>query len=296
MKKIAIWLIVALLIGGGVAMLALQEVGLDWLDMVRSDYFAPLAGSERYLVDETKTVTPERMNLEWLAVETVSESIEITYEAREDIEITLKGDYTGPENFEKPTLVVNENDGRIEIEIERGKIIPIAYTSSNLRLMVRVPQSMSGDLKLQSVSGAVKFRSPGGRPFPGNLEGQTVSGRIYVDGLEGQLVELSSISGAIELIGSATGIRAKTVSGQVMLKLTTLSGDGTVSTTSGDIEMIAGQELNHQIDISTTSGDIEVNRKDLTIQSQRDRRVEATAGSGALTLNLSSTSGNVTLK
>jgi DUF4097 and DUF4098 domain-containing protein YvlB len=277
-------------------MLALQEVGLDWLDMVRSDYFAPLAGSERYLVDETKTVTPERMNLEWLAVETVSESIEITYEAREDIEITFKGDYTGPENFEKPTLVVNENDGRIEIEIERGKIIPIAYTSSNLRLMVRVPQSMSGDLKLQSVSGAVKFRSPGGRPFLGNLEGQTVSGRIYVDSLEGQLVELSSISGAIELIGSASGIRAKTVSGQVMLKLTTLSGDGTVSTTSGDIEMAVSQELNHQIDISTTSGGIEVNRKDLTIQSQRDRRVEATSGSGALTLNLSSTSGNVTLK
>lgn len=296
MKKIAIWLIVALLIGGGVAMLALQEVGLDWLDMVRSDYFAPLAGSERYLVDETKTVKPERMNLEWLAVETVSESIEITYEAREDIEITFKGDYTGPENFEKPTLVVNENDGRIEIEIERGKIIPIAYTSSNLRLMVRVPQSMSGDLKLQSVSGAVKFRSPGGRPFLGNLEGQTVSGRIYVDGLEGQLVELSSISGAIELIGSASGIRAKTVSGQVMLKLTTLSGDGTVSTTSGDIEMTVGQELNHQIDISTTSGGIEVIRKDLTIQSQRDRRVEATSGSGTLTLNLSSTSGNVTLK
>lgn len=298
MRKIALWLIAALLIGGGIAMLALREAGPDLIDRLQGEDFAPLAGSQRFELDETRTVEVGSENAaEGLAIETVFESVEVTREAREDIEIKLTGTYVAPLDTEMPKIRIHElESGRLEIDIDRGLTLPHSFTSANLRLMVKIPESLSGDLELQSVSGAVKLRSPGTAPFEGNVSAGSVSGRVYVEGLEAWNVELGSVSGDVEFLGGADQLEVKTVSGAMMLKLAALRGNGRMETTSGDIELTSTEPLNHEIKLSTTSGTLELERPEAKDKVIEDRRIEATAGSGQFTLELSTVSGNVSVK
>jgi len=297
-KKIALWLIAALMIGGGIAMLALREAGPGLIDRLQGEDFSPLAGSQRFELDETRTVEVGSENAsEGLAIETVFESVEVTREDREDIEIRLTGTYIAPLDTEMPKIRIHKLEGgRLEIDIDRGLTLPHSFTSTNLRLMVKMPESLSGDLELQSVSGAVKLRSPGTAPFEGNVSAGSVSGRVYVEGLEAWNVELGSVSGDVEFLGSADQLDVKTVSGAMMLKLTALSGNGRMETTSGDIELTSAEPLNHEIKLTTTSGTLDLERPEAKVKVIEDRRIEATAGSGQFTLELSTVSGNVSVK
>lgn len=297
-RKIALWLIAALLIGGGIAMLALREAGPGLIDRLQGENFAPLAGSQRIELDETRIVGASGEDLpDGLTIETVFESVEVTREARDDIEIRLTGTYTAPLDTEMPKIRIHELDsGRVEIDIDRGLTLPHSFKSTNLRLMVKIPETLSGDLELQSVSGAVKLRSPGSAPFAGNVTAGSVSGRVYVEGLDARAVDLYSTSGTAEFIGSADQLDVKTVSGEILLNLTALRGDGYISSTSGVIGMTTEQSLNHEIKIKTTSGELELERPEANVKISEDRRIEATAGSGQFTLELSTVSGDVSVK
>lgn len=298
MRKIALWLIAALLIGGGIAMLALREVGPELMDRLQGKPLGPLAGSQRFELDETRTVAVnEGQSLTAVTVETVFESVEVTREPREDIEIRLTGTYMAPLDVTQPKIRIAQlADGQVEIDIDRGITLPQSFTSSNLRLMVKLPETFSGDLELQSVSGAVKLRSPGQAPFEGNVSAGSVSGRVYVEDLDAGSIDLTSVSGDVEFLGSADQLKVKTVSGAMMLKLTALRGDGHVETTSGRVEFASTEPLNHEIKISTTSGALEIEREDVNVQRMEDRRIEAVAGSGQFTLELSTVSGDVTIR
>lgn len=298
MKKIALWLIAALLIGGGIAMLALREAGPGLFDRLQGEDLAPLAGSQRFELDETRTVEVSSENAtEGLAIETVFESVEVTREAREDIEINLTGTYIAPLDTEMPRIRIHKLEGgRLEIDIDRGLTLPHSFKSTNLRLMVKIPESLSGDLELQSVSGAVKLRSPGAAPFEGNVSAGSVSGRVYVEGLEAQNIELGAVSGDVEFLGSADQLDVKTVSGEVLLKLNELRANGRLETTSGNIEVTCDAPLNHEIELTSTSGILELERPEANAKVIEDRRIEATAGSGQFTLELSTVSGNVNVK
>jgi len=297
-RKIALWLIAALLIGGGIAMLALREAGPGLIDRLQGENFAPLAGSQRFELDETRTVDLNGENAsEGLTIETVFESVEVTREVRDDIEITLTGTYTAPLDVEKPKIRIRElESGHLEIDIDRGLTLPVSFTSANLRLMVKIPETLSGDLELQSISGAVKLRSPVTVPYEGNVAAGSVSGRVYIEGLDAKDVELYSTSGTTEFIGSADQLDLKTVSGDLLLKLNALRGDGHMTSTSGKIEMTCDQPLNHEIIVTTTSGELELERPEANVKISEDRRIEATAGSGQFTLELSTVSGNVSVK
>lgn len=298
MKKITLWLIAALLIGGGIAMLALREAGPALFDRLKGEDLAPLAGSQRFELDETRTVEISSENAtEGLAIETVFESVEVTREAREDIEIKLTGTYIAPLDTEMPKIRIYKLEGgRLEIDIDRGLTLPHSFTSTNLRLMVKIPESLSGDLELQSVSGAVKLRSPGAAPFEGNVSAGSVSGRVYVEGLEARNIELGAVSGDVEFLGSADQLDVKTVSGEVLLKLNELRGNGRLETTSGNLEVTCEAPLNHEIELTSTSGTLELERPEANVKVIEDRRIEATAGSGQFTLELSAVSGNISVK
>jgi len=297
-KKITLWLIAALLIGGGIAMLALREAGPALFDRLKGEDLAPLAGSQRFELDETRTVEISSENAtEGLAIETVFESVEVTREAREDIEIKLTGTYIAPLDTEMPKIRIYKLEGgRLEIDIDRGLTLPHSFTSTNLRLMVKIPESLSGDLELQSVSGAVKLRSPGAAPFEGNVSAGSVSGRVYVEGLEARNIELGAVSGDVEFLGSADQLDVKTVSGEVLLKLNELRGNGRLETTSGNLEVTCEAPLNHEIELTSTSGTLELERPEANVKVIEDRRIEATAGSGQFTLELSAVSGNISVK
>lgn len=298
MRNIALWLIAALLIGGGIAMLALREVGPELMDRLQGKPLGPLAGSQRFELDETRTVDiDEGQPLTAVAVETVFESVEVTREQREDIEIRLTGTYMAPLDVTQPKIRISQDeDGRVEIDIDRGITLPHSFTSTNLRLMVKIPETLSGDLELQSVSGAVKLRSPGLEPFKGNVSAGSVSGRVYVEGLDAWKVELASVSGDVEFLGSADQLDVKTVSGAMMLRLAALRGNGWMESTSGSIELTSAEPLNHEIKITTTSGELEIEREEVNIEVREDRVIEATAGSGQFSLELSTVSGSVSIR
>ena len=296
-KKIALWLIAALLIGGGLAMYALREIGPKWIERLQGDSFTPLAGSQRYELDETRSLRPATLEGKGLTVETVFESIEVTREAREDIEIRLLGHYTAPLEAEQPKISVRETaDGRVEIEIDRGLNFSPVISASNVRLQIKIPQDLAGDLTLQSISGAVKLRTPSAKPLEGALEAGSVSGRVYVEDLHAREVRLYSTSGAIELSGSAGALDAKTVSGEILLKLTELAGDGNIRSTSGSLDLEVREPLDHEILLTTTSGQLSLEREGFRLIRSEDRRIEAVEGTGEYTLEMSTVSGGVTVR
>lgn len=295
MKKIALWLIAALLIGSGIAVMALRDVRFDWRDLFQGADTVMLEDGIRHSVDETRTIDLASQTLDELTVKSVSESVEITYEARDEVEITLKGDYTASESIEIPTLLISTEHNRLTVEIERGKVNPITIMSSNLRLMVRIPKSLQGDLTVENISGGVKIRAPGSDELGGELHVKTVSGRIYAEGVEAEAVQLETTSGVIEFRGSTVRLGAETVSGRVSVYLTNLTGSSRLNSVSGDVALNVEKALNHKVKLQTTSGLIEIDRADLNYQTQEKHRVEATAGTGEHTLNISTVSGKILL-
>lgn len=109
-------------------------------------------------------------------------------------------------------------------------------------------------------------------------------------------MELGSVSGDVEFLGSADQLDVKTVSGAMILKLTALRGNGRMETTSGTVELTCEAPLNHEIKLTSTSGTLVLERPEANVKVIEDRLVEATAGSGQFTLELSTVSGNVSVK
>jgi len=89
-------------------------------------------------------------------------------------------------------------------------------------------------------------------PTNANLEIETVSANISVDGVAGEL-ELESVSGHVEVSGEPRSLEAASVSGNVIAASTALSSD--LESVSGNIIV---RHATGRLDASVVSGDIEI--------------------------------------
>ncbi|MDB4907883.1 MAG: hypothetical protein JWO05_2667 [Gemmatimonadetes bacterium] len=131
------------------------------------------------------------------------------------------------------------------------------------------------------------------------VDASSVSGDLVIIGAEGD-VRGTSVSGDVRLEGlHATSVEARSVSGDVKVEVLSLAdgrGDLTFKSVSGDIEVSLPRDLNANVTMKTVSGDFNSDFP-LTLDGRMNRRsIEGRVGKGGRELELTTVSGDVKLR
>jgi DUF4097 and DUF4098 domain-containing protein YvlB len=204
-------------------------------------------------------------------------------------------------------------DARVSIENLAGSVSVRAWEREEVRISGTLGQAVEelrvdGDARQVNIH-VVYPRNGRGRlkrsdetnlvidvPRGVELEVQTVSASIDVDGVAGPRAELRSVSGDVIFTGDAQGLHIGTVSGSVRasgahlrVAVETVSGRIDVATTSGDIGVrsvsgmiVVDAERIDRLTAATVSSGIELKVVSLTPEA----RLEAESMSGSISLNL----------
>jgi DUF4097 and DUF4098 domain-containing protein YvlB len=172
-------------------------------------------------------------------------------------------------------------------------------------------EAAGGPVKARVVSGSVGLRKAGAGADLNTVSGEltlsevvgdvflkTVSGDIAVDGVKGS-VEAESVSGDIELKGvsAATGVNAKTVSGNVEYSgRIEPKGRYHLKSHSGDIRMALPADAAFEFEGETFSGVVDSDFKIEVTGKISQREVHGTINGGGAEVRLSAFSGSVDLK
>ena len=126
----------------------------------------------------------------------------------------------------------------------------------------------------------------------------SVSGDIRIDGAHGD-VRASTVSGDVRLRDlQATSVRATSVSGDVDVSVSQLSGDGplTFKSVSGDVTVAVPSGLDADFSMSTVSGELDTDFP-MTLNGRMGRRsINARIGKGGRDFTVSTVSGDVRLR
>lgn len=158
-------------------------------------------------------------------------------------------------------------------------------------------RTTSGDISVEDHAGALEVETTSGDvQADGALAGarvETVSGDVELEGVR-DAVEMTSISGSLSLeADGGAQLRIESTSGDVEFQGALAEGGSSrISNISGDVRVRLAEPADLRLDLTTLSGDLET---DLPLRDQvRERRsLSGTLGTGATTLTVNTTSGDV---
>lgn len=156
-------------------------------------------------------------------------------------------------------------DGRVEISNISGDVKVIGWTGDGVNISGRLEDGVS-DLEISSGGNRLQIevdlerrtRNNGSAyliikmPVTADLEVETVSANISVDGVTGE-VSLESVSGRVEVSGQSDSLEAASVSGDV--RVTSIAGRSDLESVSGNIIV---QHATGRLDAEVVSGNIEI--------------------------------------
>jgi len=231
-------------------------------------------------------------------------------------------------------LEIEGSDGNVEIHVDSdSKTHSVFSWGSDTRMQptvlnIRVPKAVS--LEINVVSAPVSIDGLDG----GKVEINSVSGRIRGN-LRSPDINMQTVSGTIDLAGSAVKADLQTVSGDITapsvterVEAQTVSGRMTIgggpwkqanfSTVSGDTQITGGPARDGKIDVDSMSGDVQLQlpsdasakldastfsgsiRSDFGSPSSEEdgpgKKLRATIGSGGGNIHIESFSGDVKLR
>ncbi|MFI9719253.1 DUF4097 family beta strand repeat-containing protein [Streptomyces sp. NPDC052396] len=132
----------------------------------------------------------------------------------------------------------------------------------------------------------------------GPVHAETVSGALEAQALGGDL-RYSSVSGDLTLVeGTRGSVRAKTVSGSVLVDLSATGGDLSLelTTVSGDIAIRLPHPVDAEVEASTATGGASCAFEDLRVTGQWGaKRITGRLGTGGGRLKATTASGTVAL-
>jgi len=156
-------------------------------------------------------------------------------------------------------------DGRVEISNISGDVKVIGWTGDGVNISGRLEDGVS-DLEISSRGNRLQIevdlerrtRNNGSAyliikmPVTADLEVETVSANISVDGVTGE-ISLESVSGRVEVSGQSDSLEAASVSGDV--RVTSIAGRSDLESVSGNIIV---QHATGRLDAEVVSGNIEI--------------------------------------
>lgn len=187
---------------------------------------------------------------------------EIVIQGWDRNEVSISGDLS--DDVRELQIKESGSTLRIRVDYYDRRTIDGAY------LEIRVPEGAS--VEAESVSGDIEAGGLSGQL----LELRTVSGDLDV-AARVQRVSLSSVSGDVDFSGTASRVNAESVSGEI--ELSGVSGEIEASTVSGDVTVI-GDTIDSG-EFEAVSGDV-----DLTVALADGGRINVSSMSGDIDLYL----------
>ena len=194
-----------------------------------------------------------------------------------------------------------------ELQVPREFAVTVSTASGDLWL-----EDLNGSQTVKTMSGDINVASLGSQAEDKQLV-STKSGDVIAAALVGD-VTLNSLSGDVSVNGFTGVLRVSTQSGDIRVtdgrgsvQLKAMSGDIEamlvelgeepirLTSVSGDAELIVPTDASLDIDAHSASGDAEV-RLELADADRSEHRVTGKANGGAMRAELSSVSGDVTVR
>ncbi len=161
-------------------------------------------------------------------------------------------------------------------------------------------QTTTGDLFLEGLEGETSAFSANGNIYAENITGKfnakTIGGDIYAHNSRGE-IRVKALSGIIHTTGLTGTFIASTVSGNIDAELLSAGKGSFIESISGSVTLTLQQELDHTFQISGAAVDVTELLKQAEFEGNVQRRnANLVFGNGQIPVQISSLSGNVTVK
>ena len=194
-------------------------------------------------------------------IDAVAGSVSVAGWDRPEIEVTG----TIGDRVERVDLSTTNDHATVRVVLPAASVWG-GDTSADLvvhspRKSVLTSSVVSADLTTHDLSGEQRLRTVSGKidaMVARDAHLSTISGNLHVVAQPGAgSVELESISGAITMEGPVEEIRSQTVSGNTILKLTSIK-NARLKTISGDVRFSGSLPAGGRIEAGSVSGDLRI--------------------------------------
>lgn len=232
-----------------------------------------------------------------------SADVSFQFSNQENIQIQVKGNFSGSYNYTNGIKNIIANEKEITIEANES------HNCKSLHIEVLIPTSYKGNITINSQSGEVK--GTGGdlnaltiNTSSGDIQTYNViskstnlsanSGTIYLSDFNSASTQVKTSSGDIEINGSIGDASVSANSGEVELKLHSIGKNSDINTTSGSVELTLPTSENYKLNYTTSSGNLDGSFGNVNVESNRAYSV--TNGDGSNSINVKTTSGDLDLQ
>ncbi|MGE5508334.1 MAG: DUF4097 family beta strand repeat-containing protein [Chitinophagales bacterium] len=206
----------------------------------------------------------------------------------------LRARLTGQTTGETPTLDVTRagDKATVAVRYPRQSFLSFGQFANNLALELYVPAKRWRSVEIGTVSGDVQL----GALETGDFRFHSVSGELDSPQLTVAKAEVSSTSGDLTVASFTGEGRFSTVSGEIEVACTQLTGNLKLHTTSGEVQLDLPPDARFNLEARSTSGEIK-SAFPITIAggAGERHRVSGTVGGGGPLVELETVSGNLDL-
>lgn len=201
-------------------------------------------------------------------------------------------------------LAIASSSGDVEADFLQAKEVAITANSGDVELIScegnATIDTTSGNIELEYANGNLKLSSNSGDKeignCTGNLETISTSGETFVETCGGTL-EANANSGDVTIKNLSAGATVETSSGEISIDVTKLSGDISVSGSSGGAVLRLPADSTFSFEANTSSGDIRTWFDDELSYNNRGNEAKGKVGANPVySIRCSFTSGDVDVK
>ncbi|MEA4890264.1 MAG: DUF4097 family beta strand repeat-containing protein [Clostridiaceae bacterium] len=236
-------------------------------------------------IDETRDLDLEGINT--VEITAVSEQVRLLT-AGDRAYAQLKGSY---HSFSQSIAWITEKqDGILKIHTRYPRF---GLLSGDLAFIVQIPASYTGNVRVNAVSGSCVL--PDDMACQWNtFRFSGVSGELTLARADMDNLNFSSVSGNIVINKADCKINGQTTSSEININYNVFQACK-LNTISGDINLDLPQNTNCELEYTTISGDFTQNGLTFSDTKDNKRKVSGTLGQGGTSLDVSTTSGNLSM-
>jgi hypothetical protein len=312
-KKAAprVFTVLAIVAGGCLAIAALIWLGASGVtasglpagNTTRGGLMEGSAVSGIFTVDERRSLPLGGVGL--VSVTTVSEHLRIIDGTGDQLQAWLHGEARG----EAPRLVVERSADGIDVHLEHS---PVPGPNWNdLTLEVSFPAAYAGKIAARSVSAGidladhaydgVAISTTSGEVRAGSLKTgdfamHSISGALRAAAVNARQLDISSVSGEVEVPSVAGTTTVRTTSGEVRLTFSTVPTRLEASSTSGAVSLRLPADAGFTLDARSTSGEVSCEfplARSAQAPGRERHALSGVVGNGSALISAHTTSGRI---
>jgi lia operon protein LiaG len=282
-KKTVLWLLVILAAGLTVAAVAMVLTGNSPGNPVPK----LSAGRFTYTINDENVFLADGIGE--IRIKTVSPDINVIPVEEGQIKAHLHGETVSGVSGQPVRLEAELRGNALVIEAKHKPNISI--NRSSVTLDVYVPSDFGGDMQLETISGRIDISG-----FNLNmLTAKSISGAIEVSSMATTSISVGSTSGRVRLADFSGNLDFNLVSGSLDAGFNASGSDIRGKTVSGGVSLNLPSDASFELEADTVSGRIDCDFPITVTGSQPRRGLRGTVGSGGSSVDIKTVSGGINI-